>query len=66
MSVNPSNPVTEKQLERARGDRDSVSRLAIEVSKEFLQWVNVESAKRGMSNRDFTIEALIQNGQEKF
>jgi hypothetical protein len=61
-----TTPVTEKQLERARGEGDGESRLSISVSKEFLLWVNVESAKRGMSNRDFTIEALIQNGQERF
>lgn len=56
--------VTEEQMERARGD-GKVS-LQIRASEEFLQWINVQSAKRGMSNRDFTIKALLSIAEDAF
>lgn len=61
-----TSDVQAKQVERARGDGEGDQRLSIGVSKEFLQWINVESAKRGLSNRDFVIQALLRAGQEEF
>lgn len=58
--------VTEKQLERARGDGEGEKRLSIGVSDEFLRRVNAESGIRGISNRDFVIEAIIRSLQEEF
>lgn len=58
--------VTEKQLERARGEGEGARSLRIEVSDEFLRRVNAESGIRGMSNRDFVIESIIRNLQEEF
>lgn len=61
-----NNQVTEKQLEQARGQGPGEAKLQIGVSETFLQWVNVESARRGMSNRDWVIESLLNNGQYEF
>jgi hypothetical protein len=55
---------TDKQMERARNEGECS--LQIDVGKEFLQWVKIEAAKRGLSNRDFVIQALLKDGEDEF
>jgi hypothetical protein len=40
--------------------------LQIKTSREFLRHLNVESARRGMTNREFIIKLVLENSQEEF